>query len=106
MGQKIRAEFEAAQADDEMFGDDAPDHFLDPIVSVLLADPVKLPTSGTIVERAVIIRHLLNDETDPFNRAKLTGAVVEEYNERPEVKEEMQALKKEIEEWKKSKKAG
>lgn len=35
-------------------------------------DPVILPTSGKIMDRAVITRHLLNSDTDPFNRQPLT----------------------------------
>ena len=36
-----------------------------------MTDPVILP-SGTIMERSVIARHLLNSHTDPFNRQPLT----------------------------------
>jgi ubiquitin conjugation factor E4 B len=49
-----------------------PDEFLDSIMSTLMRDPVKLPTSGQIVDRATIERHLLSDPTDPFNRQPLT----------------------------------
>ena len=38
----------------------------------LMRDPVILPTSGKIMDRAVIMRHLLNSDTDPFNRQPLT----------------------------------
>lgn len=34
-------------------------------------DPVELP-SGIIVDRPVIVRHLLNSSQDPFNRQRLT----------------------------------
>ena len=33
---------------------------------------VLLPTSGNIMDRSSIMRHLLSDETDPFNRKHLT----------------------------------
>lgn len=36
-----------------------------------MKDPVKLP-GGTIMDRAIIMRHLLNSQTDPFNRQPLT----------------------------------
>jgi hypothetical protein len=39
--------------------DDAPDEFLDPITSILMSDPVMLPSSRKIVDRATIARHLL-----------------------------------------------
>lgn len=37
-----------------------------------MTDPVILPTSGKTMDRSVITRHLLSDQSDPFNRAKLT----------------------------------
>lgn len=50
---------------------DIPDEFLDPLIGELMQDPVILPTSKTIIDRSTIKRHLLNDATDPFNRAPL-----------------------------------
>jgi len=51
---------------------DIPDEFLDPILGEIMRDPVLLPTSNVIVDRLTITKHLLSDDTDPFNRAKLT----------------------------------
>ena len=42
-------------------------------MGTLMSDPVLLPSSGTIMDRGNIMRHLLNSETDPFNRQKLTA---------------------------------
>ena len=39
--------------------DDAPDEYLDPITSTLMIDPVMLPSSKQIIDRATIARHLL-----------------------------------------------
>lgn len=50
---------------------DAPDDFKDPLMDTLMTDPVVLP-SGTVMDRAIITRHLLNSSTDPFNRQPLT----------------------------------
>ncbi|XP_066297718.1 ubiquitin conjugation factor E4 B-like [Branchiostoma lanceolatum] len=49
---------------------DAPDEFKDPLMDTLMDDPVILP-SGTVMDRAIITRHLLNSQTDPFNRQSL-----------------------------------
>lgn len=49
---------------------DAPDEFKDPLMDTLMVDPVELP-SGVVMDRAIIIRHLLNSQTDPFNRQPL-----------------------------------
>jgi ubiquitin conjugation factor E4 B len=67
---------------------DAPEEFLDPILNTLLRDPVRLPTSGSIVDRSTIAQHLLNDETDPFNRQPLKLSMVEPL---PELKERIEA---------------
>lgn len=58
-------------ADDEALVADAPDEFLDEIMSTFMTDPVILP-SGHFVDRATITQHLLNDPIDPFNRESMT----------------------------------
>ncbi|XP_041062283.1 ubiquitin conjugation factor E4 B isoform X2 [Carcharodon carcharias] len=70
---------------------DAPDEFRDPLMDTLMNDPVKLP-SGTIMDRSIILRHLLNSPTDPFNRQHLTENMLEPV---PELKEKIHAWMKE-----------
>ncbi|KAH0487191.1 MAG: hypothetical protein KVP17_003617 [Porospora cf. gigantea B] len=67
-----------------------PDHFMDPIMGDLMVDPVKLPTSGHVVDRKHIERHLMSESFDPYNRMALTK---EDLIPVPE-------LKTEIEQWK------
>jgi len=67
----------------------APDEFLCPIMSILMTDPVRLPSSKQVVDRSTIARHLLSDQSDPFNRAPLTMDQVE-----PETE-----LRQRVEEW-------
>ncbi|KRT81780.1 hypothetical protein AMK59_5523 [Oryctes borbonicus] len=50
---------------------DAPDEFKDPLMMTVMSDPVLLP-SGLVMDRPIIMRHLLNSSTDPFNRQHLT----------------------------------
>jgi ubiquitin conjugation factor E4 B len=65
------AQYHAELGDDEdAFGDDIPDEFLDPLMSTMMEDPVQLP-SGTCLDRATIKRHLRNSHTDPFSRQPL-----------------------------------
>ena len=40
-------------------------------MDTVMEEPVRLP-SGMIVDRPVIVRHLLNSSIDPFNRQPLT----------------------------------
>eukprot|EP00297_Palpitomonas_bilix_P014129 CAMPEP_0113885182 /NCGR_PEP_ID=MMETSP0780_2-20120614/10753_1 /TAXON_ID=652834 /ORGANISM="Palpitomonas bilix" /LENGTH=231 /DNA_ID=CAMNT_0000873049 /DNA_START=36 /DNA_END=728 /DNA_ORIENTATION=- /assembly_acc=CAM_ASM_000599 len=69
------AKQESIEDDDEI---DIPDEYVDPITALLMADPVRLPTSGTIMDRGSIMRHLLSDESDPFNRQRLTADMLED----------------------------
>ena len=53
-----------------------PQDFLDPITMELMDNPVILPASSVSVDRGTIARHLLSDQTDPFNRSRLTMEMV------------------------------
>ena len=44
---------------------------IDPLMDTLMVDPVLLH-SGKVMDRYVIIRHLLNSSTDPFSRQPLS----------------------------------
>ncbi|KAJ6222756.1 hypothetical protein RDWZM_001301 [Blomia tropicalis] len=52
--------------------EDIPEEFLDPLMSTIMSDPVILPGSRKVLDRATITRHLLSDHTDPYTRAPLT----------------------------------
>ncbi|CAF3519653.1 unnamed protein product [Rotaria sp. Silwood1] len=82
----------AQQKENDAAYDDAPDEYLDPITSTLMIDPVMLPSSRQIIDRATIARHLLSDQTDPFNRNPLRMQDVIPQTE----------LKQTIEQWKTS----
>ncbi|KAL4240867.1 Ubiquitin conjugation factor E4 A [Mactra antiquata] len=69
---------------------DAPDEYLDPIMGTLMEDPVTLPTSHTTIDRAVIARHLLSDQRDPFTNMPLSMDMVTPNND----------LKQKIDTWK------
>ncbi|KAI3960488.1 hypothetical protein MKW98_002987 [Papaver atlanticum] len=68
-----KAKLAASEAmDAEATLGEIPDEFLDPIQYTLMKDPVILPSSRITVDRPVIQRHLLSDNSDPFNRSHLT----------------------------------
>ncbi|GAM16890.1 hypothetical protein SAMD00019534_000650 [Acytostelium subglobosum LB1] len=90
---KLEKAHQEEEQEEEDLGE-VPDHFLDPIMSTIMRDPVLLPTSKNIIDRSTIVRHLLSDQTDPFNRNKLTEDMLLPATE----------LKEEIEAWIKSKK--
>uniref|UniRef100_A0A8C6MLH3 Ubiquitin conjugation factor E4 B n=1 Tax=Nothobranchius furzeri TaxID=105023 RepID=A0A8C6MLH3_NOTFU len=80
-------EIVAKNSQSEMDYSDAPDEFKDPLMDTLMTDPVMLP-SGNIMDRSIILRHLLNSPTDPFNRQPLTESMLEPV---PELKERIHA---------------
>ena len=57
---------------EEINYDDAPQEYLDVLTYLIMTDPVKLPKSNVILDRKTIETHLLSDQTDPFNRERLT----------------------------------
>jgi U-box domain len=63
-------------------------------MATIMTDPVTLPSSGQVCDRAIICRHLLSESTDPFNRQHLTEDLLEENVELRERIEEWVALKK------------
>lgn len=79
-------------AEEEDIAADAPEEFLDPIMSHLMTDPVILPSSRLTCDRHTIARHLLSDQTDPFNRQPLN---MEEVRPNTELKERIMAWLKE-----------
>merc|ERR1719416_219756 len=84
---KVEDASKAIIGDEDLYHD-TPDEFLDPLMQEFMTDPVLLPTSGNIVDRMTITQHLLNDDTDPFNRKKLS---IDDVKPAEELKEKMKA---------------
>ncbi len=91
--------------------DDAPEEFLDTLMSTLMKDPVELPTSKNVVDfmtiskifpliqRFCIEKHLMNEPKDPFNRDPLT---LEQLIPRPDLKARIEEYKDQKRQQKKS----
>ena len=77
---KVREAKDSLTEEEELLAD-CPDQFLCPIMSVIMTDPVMLPSSKQVVDRTTIARHLLSDQSDPFNRAPLTMDMLEPQDE-------------------------
>ncbi|KAM6158861.1 ubiquitin conjugation factor E4 A isoform 2-T2 [Rhynchocyon petersi] len=86
LAEKIKSLADLQQQEEETYAD-ACDEFLDPIMSTLMSDPVVLPSSRVTVDRSTIARHLLSDQTDPFNRSPLT---MDQIRPNTELKEKIQ----------------
>ncbi|XP_028930766.1 ubiquitin conjugation factor E4 A [Ornithorhynchus anatinus] len=86
LAERIKSLADRQQQEEETYAD-ACDEFLDPIMSTLMSDPVMLPSSRVTVDRSTIARHLLSDQTDPFNRSPLT---MDQIRPNTELKEKIQ----------------
>ncbi|KAG9144496.1 hypothetical protein Leryth_025015 [Lithospermum erythrorhizon] len=75
LGTKTKVAASDAMDAEAVLGD-IPDEFLDPIQYTLMKDPVMLPSSRITLDRPVIQRHLLSDNSDPFNRSHLTAEML------------------------------
>ncbi|KAF5153450.1 Ubiquitin elongating factor core family protein [Theileria parva strain Muguga] len=78
---------------DNAVTDEIPENYLDPIMMDIMEDPVLLPTSGKIMDRKNIERHLMSESTDPFTRAPLER---DQLIEQPELKEEISTFLKSL----------
>lgn len=92
---KLKAKFLSSKEEldqAEMDLGEIPAEFEDPIMGILMTDPVLLP-SQHIVDRSTIAQHLLSDPKDPYTRQPMTvdDAVPQE------------ELRVRIEEWRKEK---
>lgn len=68
-----------------------PADFEDPIMGILMEDPVTLPSRHTL-DRSTIVQHLLSDPTDPFSRQKMA---IEDVEPNTELRERIAAWKAE-----------
>tara|TARA_Y100000389_G_scaffold92241_1_gene88862 strand:- start:2201 stop:4429 length:2229 start_codon:yes stop_codon:yes gene_type:complete len=75
------------------YPEDNNDSLIDPITFEPISNPVILPSSGMILDKWTICNHLLSNESDPFNREKLTIEILEEYNLTEEAKNKIKQFK-------------
>ena len=61
---------ESADREREAAGS-APDEFVDPITGEVMADPVRLPASGQVVDSSSLARALMSKSVDPFSNTPL-----------------------------------
>jgi ubiquitin conjugation factor E4 A len=87
---------EREQKEELKLAEKAPTEFCDQLMGTLMSDPVNLPSSKAVMDRANILRHLMSDQTDPFTRQPLTADML-----KPDLE-----LKQKILEWKNEQLAG
>jgi len=77
-----------------------PDELCDPIMDTLIEQPVMLP-NNIIIDYGTISRHLLNNDSNPFNRELLTLEILAEYNKKDSIKTKIDEFKEKIKAFKK-----
>jgi len=97
--QKQSQEQEQAQNKNRAEIEEPPENFIDPIMMCIMANPVELPSSNVVLNKDTILQQLLHSEEDPYSREKLTTGLLEDHNNKTEVKEKMNKLKIDIEKW-------
>ena len=59
-----------------------------------------MPNTKTIVEKKIIMNHLVFNQTNPFDGLPLTREEIIEYNKTEEVKERLLEFKRKFDKWK------
>jgi len=75
-----------------------PEELCDPIMDTLIENPIMLP-NDIIIDLSTISRHLLSNETNPFDRTPLTMEILEKYNENDNVKQKIEEFKLKLNEF-------
>ena len=92
--------------EDEIEYEDIPDEFCDPILMQMIDCPIVIPgkdaSHDMIVEESIIRMHLLNSDTNPFNKEKLTTQQLDEYNKTEVAINKIEDFKKRLKKWKSS----
>ena len=65
-------------------------------MATLIEEPIMLPSTKVIMDKTVITRHLINEQEDPFNRDRLTMEMIEEFNKKPEIKNQLEEFKSKL----------
>jgi hypothetical protein len=69
-----------------------PQELIDPLSCTEISDPVKIPNIEDVFDRSTILTHIFESyptPTNPFTRETLTIEMFDEYNERPEIKNDI-----------------
>ena len=75
-----------------------PDELCDPIMDTLIENPIMLP-NNIIIDISTISRHLLSNETNPYDRTPLNMDILKKYNECIDVKKKIDEFKLKLKEF-------
>lgn len=79
---------------------DYPEHFTDPLTCKMIKKPVMIPNSTEIFDRTSIVSQIYGQGINPYTREKLTLEILEEYNNKEEIKNKIIDFENKIKLWK------
>ena len=92
---------------EKSFDIEVPDKFCDPLMLTLIDEPIELPSEEIsdnmtyiIMDKLVIKKWLLENNSNPYNRKHLTMEILEEYNKKENVVKRVDKFRRELNEWK------
>lgn len=80
-----------------------PDDFTDPLTCKIIKNPVMIPNSTEIFERTSIISQIYGQGINPYTREKLTIEILEEYNNKLEIKNKIKDFESKFKLWRENK---
>jgi hypothetical protein len=84
----------------DKYDEEIPSEFVDPIYYIPIVNPMEMPNTKTIVEKKIIINHLVFNQTNPFDGLPLTREEFLAYNNNEEVKTRIELFKNQFHKWK------
>jgi hypothetical protein len=76
-----------------------PEEFLDPILCVVIDDPIMIPKVDLIFDRSSIMSQLYYDNINPYTREKLTIEDVDSYNKESHIIEKIKKYTEKYNDW-------
>ena len=80
-----------------------PLEFCDPLLCTPIEDPVVIPNTDIIMDRAIITRRLLEEEENPFTRSSLTIEELNDFNKTEPAKKLVATFKDKLDSFTKEK---
>ena len=84
----------------DKFKNEIPSDFLDPIYYTPITNPVELPDTKNIVDKDIILNHLVFHKKNPFNGLHLDENILVEYNNLDEVQKRVSIFINKFNKWK------
>jgi len=65
--------------------EDIPDEFLDPLICILIKDPIMIPNVELIFDKTSIMSQIYHEKINPYTREFLNETILEAHNKKPDI---------------------